>query len=94
MPLGTATSKTVEITYFQLTSYQDLVECLNALFGIGYTGHISMGKDLNGNQTWEVLANSATQTAVKAALGDVFVWNGTILDAMSQATFAERYTVT
>lgn len=94
MPLGHATSKPVTVNYFHLETYLDMVKCLDGAYALGYIGTISSATDIDGNKSYEMMLKSKAQTAIKAKLGDVFTWNGTIMDVMPLTTFTERYTVT
>lgn len=92
MPLGTATPKSTSVNYFYLQEHVDLNACLDAVFGIGYSGTSSSTRDADGQQVWELVLNSEFQTGVTATLGDVLVWDQIRLTVYTLAEFQNRYT--
>lgn len=99
MPLGQATTKSIEVTYFSLVAPSDFIDCLVDLLAIDYTGSIAVTKDVAGNPQWEmsiqqtVTASSRSVNALRAGLGEVLIWDGQILKALPQADFDAQYNV-
>lgn len=94
MPLVTATTKTFNYPGFMLDTPADFTTCLQALLLIGYRGTVSAYYDINTVETWEMVVNGPTQSGLKATLGSVLVWTGSVLQIMDKPMFLDRYTYT
>ena len=93
-----ATPNPVEVTCIPLGTPADLGNALNAALSFGYRGTVSV--HLNGMEqpVWLVELNGpgnvdqlGREVPVHATLGDVFVWDQTKLDAMTQEAFDVKY---
>ncbi len=97
MPLGTATSKTFQITYFWLQTAHDFVDCVEQLFLINCIGTINTFPLAEpGTYGWQltvtgpVLADGLQNLVCN--LNDVLLWDGESLRKTDYTTFGEQYT--
>lgn len=88
-----ATTKSVTVTYLPLNTPADMGNALNAALTVGYRGSVSASKDAQGTENWLIELNGpGNPDPVQAPLGNVLVWDGTYLKAMTQAQFTAGYT--
>lgn len=88
-----ATTNSITVTYLPLDTPASLGDALAAALTIDYRGSISASKNAQGVATWLIELNGpGNPDPVQAPLGDVLVWDGTYLKAMTPAQFAAGYT--
>lgn len=97
MPLGEATPKSNPSTYFKLDTPEDFIQTLQVLCFVNYTGDIHVELDIHGQAVWRFTLSSTSEpgvnkvNALQTTLGEVLVWDGSLLKALTPAEFEAQY---
>lgn len=83
-----ATSKSVEVTWHPIDTWQSMAVAWKEAVPLGFYGHLE--SRLDGSMVLRL--SSTTQPLVEARLGENLIWNSTSVAVLDDAAFAEAYT--
>lgn len=92
--MPTATTKPTTVSFWKLTTPEEMGTALSKVLAFGYRGAIQAFKDDKGTDVWRLELNGpGNPVPVVAGLGDVLIKDGASLTTMSQQAFTDKYTV-
>jgi hypothetical protein len=86
--MPTATSKPVDVTYMPMTDWSGLAKALHDAEALGYFGVVANEQ----SKGWSLSLTGPGQARLVAQIGQVLIWNGTVMSVMNQTDFAGAYT--
>lgn len=90
--MATAVAKPIEIEFFRLDFPSDFGEVLNELLDLGFRGTVAGYVDERTNQkAWAMEIVAADGKIINATLGEVFIWDGSILVVLTGDEFKAKY---
>lgn len=90
-----ATTKPIPVVYFHLDTPAKIVTAMEGMLAIGYQGNLVCEKDGEA-AVWNLtISNPSIGVTIRAALGDVLVWEpeSNHLDSMPVDAFTSQYTI-